>query len=451
MLFSIWLSFSKISIAQNDYQFDLGIDLQEYEMHWDTAVIHAMNISEIQKQEYSITYAYTFGENGKLKHYAQIEDSYYGAQTTIVDYYTSGKIQSYKMYYSSCDYIYNSTRDKNDEHSAPFCFDLLDDLSILDTNRADRLKVSYAWKNIYGDFWRQEITLNTYKIVVLFQMDNHGKIFYMEWSTIDSEMWTEANRSILKRQLDFDTSGVISELITYEDVGSELRSYADTTLYMNFVNVSGYPRCTKMIIWDGGGYDPVYRVYEGFDTDTEPGIDTAYFLLEHSKYEGWNSSFYYHHIPFAESFTYLSSGKIEKKTYITPYWKFIFNDVGEVVAHEIIDSISLGSISRFLPNNYFEAQVLEHFTSEYNTLQSCRSCRFPNFTDIFLCSFMHNKNELYLDENWINDPNVKCDSSYVVQPIPIMTKREYKKWLQAEIESVNEILSDTSMYRVKYN
>lgn len=417
-------------------------------MDWDTAVIRAMNISEITRQDYGVTYIYSFGENGKLEQYIQIEDGHYETRTILIEYYPTGKIKNYRTYWSICDYKQDSIRGKLNEYHIPICFDLLNDLSILDTNKAEKVTVAKGWKNIYGDFWKQELMYQSHKINIHYQINNLGELFFMKWSTADNYIWDGPNRSILNYKMSFDTNGAISELIIFDNTGSELMSYADTIYHMTFANVNGYPRCTKKIIWDGDGYDPVIRVYEAFDTDNEPGIDTAYFLLEQSKYQNWNSSYYYQ--PFAESFNYLPSGKIEKKTYFNQYWKYTLNDQGELIDTKIIDSIYLDNITRFLPNNYFEAAVLERFTKEYNTLESCRSCRFPNFTDVFLFSLVHNKNELYLDENWINDPNVKCDSSVVIQPTPIMTGREYKKWLKNSVESTREILNDTSKYTVSY-
>lgn len=420
--------------CQIEYQRQFGIDLFDPSRQWDAAIMQSLEVADITAKQQNLE-VYSFGKNGKLLNFDLTTDEYYWTEQTSIEYYENGNMKCLRTYLSRC----------NDD--APFCYDLSDDRRLLDTAKAEKIppKLNHSSHEI---FWKQTLVIEGYSIEIYYQVNDKGEVFYMKWHISGGLMWA-ANWSMLTNAISFDSSGVISEYIKFNQVGPEWGENADTTYYMSVANINGIPRCTKKIIWEGCGYDPLYRIYECFDTDVIPGIDTGYFLYSKEEYEAKRWYCYDYDFPLAESFNYTNSGKTESRTYHYPLYDYSYDSLGSLWSHRR-DSIYLLDFVRFIPNNFYEAAWVERFTLTGNWLEACNSCRFPNYSDFFICTLSHDRHALYLDENWINDPAVKCDCTYVKPAEEPLTKQEYKKWFKQEIHNTVKLLSDTTIYRVSY-
>ena len=430
--------------SQLEYD-DFGIELIQPELHWDSAIIAELKIAEIKTID-NPSVSYQFNKYGKLLKCNSIVEGHYQDQQVFIEFYENGRIKNIRKYYSTCDYY----RVNTGEHTIPICFDLTSDLSQLDTVKAEKILPDKRFASQKEPFWKQTIKVQGFSISVQFQISNSGELFYLKWNLGEPYVGSP-NRSLLNLKINFDSTGVISEFVEFNDVGPEWGENADTTFYMSFTNVNRLPRCTKKIIWDGGGYDALFRIYECFDTDEKAGIDTGYFLLNKDQYSSkTNYNHYDYDIPFAESFRYTSSGKTEVRVYHCLYDSYSFDENKNIIGYEFLDSIYMLELKRFFPNNFYESIVTEHFTHTYNWIEACNNCRGLMASDFYQCYLEHNKGEIYLHENWIYDSNTKCDSTYVLKESPLLSKREHKKLYLEKLENTKILLSDTSIYKVQY-
>ncbi|MBK9190790.1 MAG: hypothetical protein IPM77_04345 [Crocinitomicaceae bacterium] len=212
--------------CQIEYRHHFGIELIDPSQHWDTAVIKTLNVSTISAQRNELE-VYSFSKNGKLTNFNLINDDYHSTEQTSIEYFENGHVKCLRTYLSYC------------HEDSPTCYDLLDDLTLLDTAQARKILPNLKYSS-HEIFWKQTLEIEGHSIEVYFQLNDKGDIFYMKWHKSGELFWA-ANWSILTIPFHL-TRGVILEFIQFNQVGSEWGENADNLLYV----ICKYQRYPKM-------------------------------------------------------------------------------------------------------------------------------------------------------------------------------------------------------------